>query len=83
MGPSIADQTRQVLANLDAVARAAGGTLADAVRLGVYLTSMDYFAEMNEVYADFFPEPRPARTTIQSDLVGFNVEIDAIVWLGR
>jgi 2-iminobutanoate/2-iminopropanoate deaminase len=82
VGGSVADQTRQVLANLDAVARAAGGSLARAVRVGVYLSSLEQFAEMNAVYTEFFEEPLPARTTIQSDLVGFDVEIDAVVWLG-
>ncbi len=83
VGPSISDQTRQVLSNLDQIARAAGGSLADAVRVGVFLSSMEHFAEMNSVYSEFFSEPRPARTTVQSDLVGFDVEIDAVVWLGR
>jgi 2-iminobutanoate/2-iminopropanoate deaminase len=82
VGGSVADQTRQTLANLDAVARAAGGSLARAVRVGVYLSSLESFAEMNATYAEFFEEPLPARTTIQSDLIGFDVEIDAVVWLG-
>jgi 2-iminobutanoate/2-iminopropanoate deaminase len=82
VGPSIADQTRQVLRNLDAVARAGGGSLSRAVRVGVFLSSMDHFAAMNAVYQEFFEEPLPARTTVQSDLVGFDVEIDAVVWLG-
>jgi 2-iminobutanoate/2-iminopropanoate deaminase len=82
VGGSVAHQTRQALANLDAVARAAGGSLAGAVRVGVYLSSLEYFAEMNATYREFFEEPLPARTTIQSELIGFDVEIDAVVWLG-
>jgi 2-iminobutanoate/2-iminopropanoate deaminase len=82
VGGSVANQTRQTLANLDAVARAAGGSLARAVRVGVYLSSLESFAEMNTAYGEFFEEPFPARTTIQSDLIGFDVEIDAVVWLG-
>ena len=82
VGGSVANQTRQTLTNLDAVARAGGGSLARAVRVGVYLTSLESFAEMNATYAEFFEEPFPARTTIQSDLIGFDVEIDAVVWLG-
>jgi 2-iminobutanoate/2-iminopropanoate deaminase len=82
VGGSIENQTRQALANLHAVARAAGGSLADAVRVGVYLSSLEHFAEMNATYREFFDEPLPARTTIQSDLIGFDVEIDAVVWLG-
>ena len=80
---SIADQVRQVLANLDAVARAAGGSLQNAVRCGMYISDMKHFDEMDAEYRLFFDEPRPARTTIQSDLVGFDVEGDAVVWLGR
>jgi 2-iminobutanoate/2-iminopropanoate deaminase len=76
------DAARQAFANLAAVAEAAGGSLADAVRVGVYLRSMDDFAEMNEVYREFFPEPLPARTTIQSDLPGFSIEVDAVLALG-
>jgi 2-iminobutanoate/2-iminopropanoate deaminase len=82
VGGSVAEQTRQALANLDAVARSAGGSLARAVRVGVYLSSLEHFAEMNSTYEEFFQEPLPARTTIQSDLVRFDVEIDAVVWLG-
>lgn len=83
VGPSIVDQTRQALRNLDSVARSAGSSLVDAVRVGVFLSSMDHFAEMNSVYTEFFTDPLPARTTVQSDLIGFDVEIDAVVWLGR
>lgn len=81
VGETIADQVRQVLANLDAVARAAGATLQDAVRVGMYISEMRHFDEMDAAYREFFSEPRPARTTIQSDLVGFDVEGDAVVVL--
>jgi 2-iminobutanoate/2-iminopropanoate deaminase len=82
VGSSIAEQVRQVLANLDAVARAGGGSLQNAVRVGMYISDMKHFDEMDAAYREFFREPRPARTTIQSDLVGFDVEGDAVVWLG-
>jgi reactive intermediate/imine deaminase len=82
VGGSVADQTRRALENLDAVARAAGGSLAQAVRVGVYLSSLEHFAEMNATYVEFFEAPLPARTTIQSDFPAFDVEIDAVVWLG-
>jgi 2-iminobutanoate/2-iminopropanoate deaminase len=82
IGSSIAEQVRQVLANLDAVARAGGGSLQNAVRVGMYISDMKHFDEMDAAYREFFREPRPARTTIQSDLVGFDVEGDAVVWLG-
>ena len=81
-GTTVAEQVRQVLANLDAVARAAGGSLQNAVRVGMYISDMAHFDEMDEEYRRFFAEPRPARTTIQSDLVDFDVEGDAVVLLG-
>jgi reactive intermediate/imine deaminase len=81
-GTTIAEQVRQVLENLDAVARAAGGSLQNAVRCGMYISSMAHFDEMDAEYRRFFSDPMPARTTIQSDLVGFDVEGDAVVWLG-
>ena len=81
-GAGVAEQVRQVLQNLDAVARAAGGSLNDAVRVGMYISDMRHFDEMDAEYRAFFDDPMPARTTIQSDLVGFDVEGDAVVWLG-
>ena len=75
-------QVRQTLQNLAAVAEAAGGSLADAVRVGVYLQDMENFAAMNTIYAEFFSEPYPARTTIQSDLK-IEIEIDAVLELSR
>jgi 2-iminobutanoate/2-iminopropanoate deaminase len=82
VGETIAEQVRQVLGNLDAVARAAGGSLRNAVRVGMYISDMAHFDEMDAEYRRFFLDPMPARTTIQSDLVGFDVEGDAVVYLG-
>lgn len=81
VGTTIAEQVRQVLENLDAVARAGGGSLRNAVRVGMYISDMALFAEMDAEYRRFFSDPMPTRTTIQSDLVGFDVEGDAVVWL--
>jgi 2-iminobutanoate/2-iminopropanoate deaminase len=76
------EQARRAFRNLEAAARAAGSTLADAVRVGVYLTDMSDFAVMNEVFAEFVPEPSPVRTTIQSDLPGIAIEVDAVLYVG-
>jgi 2-iminobutanoate/2-iminopropanoate deaminase len=76
---SFEDQARQTLRNLAAVAEAAGASLADAVRVGVFLREMQNFAAMDAIYREFFPEPRPARTTVQSDLPGFEIEVDAVL----
>lgn len=78
---SFSDQAHRTFANLAAVAEAAGGSLGDAVRVGVYLRDMGDFNVMNEVFREFFTEPFPARTTIQSDLPGFSIEVDAILSL--
>jgi 2-iminobutanoate/2-iminopropanoate deaminase len=79
---SATTQTTQVLENLDAVARAAGASLASAVRIGVYLRDLEMFDAMDAAYRAFFTSAPPARTTIQSNLEGFEVEADAVVWLG-
>jgi reactive intermediate/imine deaminase len=76
------EQARQAFRNLEAAARAAGSTLADAVRVGVYLRDMSDFAAMNAVFAEFVPEPSPVRTTIQSDLPGIAIEVDAVLYVG-
>ena len=60
----VACQTRQVLKNVSAVMEAAGLTLGDVVKTTVFLTDMADFAKMNEVYAEFFSEPYPARSTV-------------------
>ena len=80
---SFEDQARQTLQNLQSVAAAAGAWLADAVRVGVYLRDMSNFGTLNKVYAEFFHDPMPARTTIQSDLPGFEIEVDAVIAVGR
>ena len=74
-------QARQAFDNLAAVAAAAGG-LRDAVRVGVYLRDMADFPRMNEIYAGYFEEPLPVRTTIPAALPGFDIEVDAILVLG-
>jgi 2-iminobutanoate/2-iminopropanoate deaminase len=81
----VADQARRCLENLDAVCRAAGTQLSEAARIGIYLTDMDLFAELNEVYAGFFSEPFPVRTTVGVAALpkGALVEMDATVPLGR
>jgi 2-iminobutanoate/2-iminopropanoate deaminase len=76
-------QARQCLENLSAVCRAAGTELANAVRCTVYLTDMNDFTRVNEVYAEFFDDQPPARVAIQAAALprGADVEIDAIVAL--
>ena len=77
----IAEQARRCLESLDAVCRAAGTRLSDAARIGIYLTDMSRFAEVNEVYGTFFSEPFPVRTTVGVAALpkGALVEMDATV----
>lgn len=77
-------QTRRIFDNLTAVAAAAGGSLADIVRVGIYLTDLANFAEVNAVMAEYFESPYPARSTIQVSGLpkGAQVEIDAVMVLG-
>jgi 2-iminobutanoate/2-iminopropanoate deaminase len=76
----VARQAEQVLRNLAAVLEAAGKSLGDVVRVGVYLTDMANFAAMNEVYLRHFQPPYPARTAIGVAALplGAAVEMDAI-----
>jgi len=76
-------ETRQVLTNIRNILAGCGATLADVVRCAVYLTDATDFKAMNEVYAEFFGEAKPARTTIvvaALPLLGAKVEIDAIAY---
>lgn len=76
----VAEQTRQVLSNLEAILIAAGSGLDKVVRTGVYLKDMNEFAAMNEVYATFFPQPAPARSTVEVARLpkDVRIEIDVI-----
>lgn len=77
---NIAEQTRQVLLNLQGVLNAAGSSLAHVVKTTVFLADMNDFAAMNEVYAEFFDAAPPARSTVQVSRLprDVRVEIEAI-----
>ena len=75
---TIAEETQLTLDNLLAVLAAAGCGAEDVVRCGVWLADLGDFAEMNRVYADVFPDPKPARATVRAELVVGRVEIDCI-----
>jgi 2-iminobutanoate/2-iminopropanoate deaminase len=80
---SVGDQARRCLENIQIVCAAGGASLADAVRVAVYVTDMSTFAQVNEAYAAFFGDAPPARTTIgvASLPLGADIEIDAVVAL--
>jgi 2-iminobutanoate/2-iminopropanoate deaminase len=73
-------ETRQVWRNLAAVLEAAGSSLALVVKVNVYMTDLSQFSQMNAVYAEFFPETKPARSTVQVAALPRNllVEIDCV-----
>jgi len=79
-----ADMVRRTLDNVRLVLEAAGAGLHQVVRTTVYLRDLDHFAQMNGIYAEYFPTDPPARTTIQAARLpgGIEVEIDAIAYLG-
>jgi 2-iminobutanoate/2-iminopropanoate deaminase len=85
VGDSAAEQAERCLKNLEAVCAAAGAELANAVRLTVYMTDLNEFAAVNEIYGSFFQHSEPpARVALQVAALpkGARVEIDAIVALG-
>jgi 2-iminobutanoate/2-iminopropanoate deaminase len=81
-GSTIAEQTRQVLRNIEAILAAAGASFDDVMMMRVYLARAEDFAGMNEVYREFVGEPFPGRTTVYVGLPeGMLVEIDALAVL--
>ncbi len=81
VGATPAEQARRCLQNLALVCEAAGTTLQQALRCTIYMTDLGAFAEVNEVYAEFFPAEPPARAAVGVAALpkGAQVEIDAIV----
>ena len=77
-------QTRLTLENFRKVVDAAGSGMENVVQTTVYILDLSDFSAMNEVYSSFFPEPRPARTTVRADLLfGMKVEVQGIAILSR
>ena len=77
-------QIRRVFDNLVAVATAAGGSLADIAKLNIFLIDLGHFAVVNQVMADYFQEPYPARAAVGVAALpkGAQVEMDAVMVLG-
>ncbi len=81
-GDTIEAQTRQTLDNIKAVLAAAGATLADVVKVTTHLSDLNDFAGYNAVYATYFAEPRPSRTTVGSQLAkGMLIEVDVVAYV--
>ena len=81
MNASIQDQAEQVIKNLIAICEEANGSLADIVKLTIYITDMNDFAVVNETMQKYFSEPYPARATVEVSALplGVNVEMDAVL----
>jgi reactive intermediate/imine deaminase len=84
MVEGIETQIHQVFSNLRAVATAAGGTLGDVVKLNVFLTDLGHFAKVNEIMAQYFIQPYPARAAVGVASLPRNalVEADAVMVIG-
>ena len=78
----VADETHQVLKNVQAILTHAGYTLNDVVKASIFIADMDDFATINEVYAQYFTENQPARETVAVKTLpkNVNVEISVIAW---
>jgi 2-iminobutanoate/2-iminopropanoate deaminase len=76
-------ETRRTLQNIKAILEAAGSSLRDVVRVGIFLADLKDFDAMNAVYSEFFPENPPARTTVGAQLPRIKVEIDCIARVSK
>jgi 2-iminobutanoate/2-iminopropanoate deaminase len=83
VGSTIEEQTARVLENIKAILAAGGATMADVVKVTAHLSDLALFERYNKVYATYFPDPKPTRTTVGSELLGILVEIDAIAYVGK
>ena len=81
---NIEAEVRRVFENLKAVAEAAGGSLAQAVKVNVFLTDLTHFAKVNEIMATYFPQPYPARAAVGVAALprGARVEAECVLYLG-
>ncbi len=78
VGGTVADQTAQVIANLEQILRLRGRGLGDVVKATVHLADLGTFAEFDAAYRKLMPAPYPVRTTVGSTLAGILVEIDFV-----
>jgi len=76
-------EIRRVFDNLKAIAEAAGGSLAHAAKVTVFLTDLSHFARVNEIMATYFPQPWPARAAVGVAALpkGARVEVECILWI--
>lgn len=80
-GETFEEQARVTFDNLERVANAAGTSLKNAVRIGAFLSSLDYFERFNAIMAEYVTDPFPARSTVPVPLTEFDVEVDAVLFI--
>lgn len=84
VGPGIAEQTRQALLNIQAILRAGGADLSSVIKMEVFLTELEDFAEFDRVYGEMMPQPYPARRTVYVRLPSpLKIELDAFAVVER
>ncbi len=84
IGGDIKVQTRKTLENFRKVLVAAGSDMENVLQTTVYLKELNDYSGMNETYSSFFPDPKPARATVQAELLfGMKVEIQGIASIPR
>lgn len=83
VGDTVEEQTIRVLENIRAILEAGGASMTDVVKVTAHLSDLANFERYNKVYASYFPDPKPTRTTVGSQLLGILVEIDAIAYVGE
>ncbi|HEY2981525.1 MAG TPA: Rid family detoxifying hydrolase [Anaerolineales bacterium] len=83
VGENMEEQTARTLENIKGILAAGGASLADVVKVSAHLSDLALFDAYNKIYATYFPDPKPARTTVGSQLKGILVEIDAIAYVGK
>jgi 2-iminobutanoate/2-iminopropanoate deaminase len=82
VGEAIEEQTARTLENIQAILEAAGAGMEDVVKTTVHLSDLSLFSRFNQIYTRYFPDPKPVRTTVGSQLLGILVEIDVVAYVG-
>lgn len=85
VGATIEEQTVRVLENIKVILEAGGATMANVVKANSYLSDIAFFEQYNKVYASYFPDPKPTRTTMvcQPPVKGILVEIEVVAYVGE
>lgn len=83
VGETVEAQTVQTLENIKAILAEAGLGMEDVVKTTVHLSDLSLFSRFNAMYARYFPDPKPVRTTVGSNLLGILVEIDVVAYAGE